>query len=53
MRKTSVALDRKETEGAVWRIWFLTLGFELLSRNVWQEVGGARGTVELERSEDH
>lgn len=42
MRKTSVVLDRKETEGAVWRIWFLTLGFEVLSEmfgRKWVELG--------------
>lgn len=37
-----MALDRKETEGAVWRIWFLTLGFKELSElfgRKWVELG--------------
>lgn len=38
MRKTRMELDGKEKGGEVWRVWFLTFGFQESSRYVVREV---------------
>lgn len=48
------ASGRQDEGGAVWRIWFLTVGFEELRRDTQQEVDPSWGdAAEMEGFEAH